>query len=296
MQMLVNNTHVHILIINFGIELKEFNKTILLLLENLPTSNKTSLDKQDWLTFVYKHSGIDNFTGDHRQLLLDNLTYPTYYFKGKHLFYNQTISNNSLEQLIHRLTLVDGQISMLFNPWDGYLSKIPVNKTAFPHRHFKFGIQFLSYWNDHQHEKKQMNLLKQIYLSIYNDSTKYSYINYIDRDEHNWMNVYYNTHQQRLINIKHIYDKKNRFYFEKTIQINQKKKQDTQIEDYGHRIPQDPVGNKRERQQILQGSAVNRQNWKQYSNRKCIGFFSSGFQSISCVLQQKPVGNHRKKS
>ncbi|CAF1206954.1 unnamed protein product [Adineta steineri] len=73
-------------------------------------------------------------------------------------------------------------------------------------------------WNDTQHEEQQMNWLNQVYLSIYNDSTKHSYINYIDRDVPNWMNVYYHTHMQQLINIKHIYDKNNRFYFEKTIE------------------------------------------------------------------------------
>jgi hypothetical protein len=107
---------------------------------------------------------------------------------------------------------------VLFSPWDGYLSTIPVDSTAFPHRHFKFGIQFMIDWDDEQHEKEQMNLLNEIYLSIYNDSTKYSYINYIDRDVNNWMNVYYHTHQQRLINIQQIYDQNKRFYFEKTIQ------------------------------------------------------------------------------
>lgn len=107
---------------------------------------------------------------------------------------------------------------MSFTPWDGYLSTIPVHKTAFPHRHSKFGIQFMIYWNDREDEKKQMNWLKQVYLTIYNDSTKHSYINYIDRDVPNWMDVYYHTNQQRLINIKYIYDKNNRFYFEKTIE------------------------------------------------------------------------------
>jgi hypothetical protein len=32
------------------------------------------------------------------------------------------------------------------------------------------------------------------------------------------MNVYYDTHQQRLNSIKHIYDKNKRFYFERTIE------------------------------------------------------------------------------
>jgi hypothetical protein len=196
-------------------------KTISLLLATLPIPNSINRDKQDWLTFVYKRSWIDDGSGDHRLLLLENLTYPTYYFKAKHLFYNQPISTHSLEQFTDQLALGNGQLSIMeFNPWDGHLSTIPINRTAFPHRNFKFGIQFMVYWNDEQHEQEQMNWLNQVYLSIYNDSTKYSYINYIDRDIPNWMNVYYHVHQQRLINIKNIYDKNNRFYFERTIQSN----------------------------------------------------------------------------
>jgi hypothetical protein len=204
-------------IIYLGIETEEFNKTISLVSATLPTSNKIIIQVRDWLTFVYE-TGIANRSGDNRQLLLDNLTYPTYHFKAKHLFYDQPISDHSLDQFIDRLTLGDGQITMLFSPWDGYIGTIPVDNTAFPHRHYKFGIQFMINWNNRQHKKKQMNLLKQVYSTIYHDSTKHSYINYIDRDVPNWMNVYYHTHQQRLINIKHIYDKNNRFYFEKTIQ------------------------------------------------------------------------------
>ena len=33
--------------------------------------------------------------------------------------------------------------------------------------------------------------LNQVYLSVYNDSAKHSYINYINRDEPNWMDAYY---------------------------------------------------------------------------------------------------------
>ncbi len=45
-----------------------------------------------------------------------------------------------------------------------------------------------------------------------------------------------------------------------------------QVEDYGHWIPQDPAGKKRERRRILQDSPGNRRKWKQYSDRKSIGF------------------------
>jgi hypothetical protein len=46
-----------------------------------------------------------------------------------------------------------------------------------------------------------------------------------------------------------------------------------QVEDYGHWIPQDPAGKKRKRRRILQESPGNRRKWKQYSDRKFVGFF-----------------------
>ena len=216
----VSNAQVDISIDYFGTEFEEFNRTISLLLAALPTPNKTDVRERDWLTYVYERSNADDGTGGLQQLLLENLTYPTYYFKAKHLFYDQPISDHSLDQFFGRLALGDGQIFIEFSPWDGYLSTIPVDQTAFPHRHFKFGIQFMIYWNLGQDEKQQMDRLNEVYLTIYDDSSKHAYINYIDRDVPNWMNAYYHTHQQRLINIQHIYDKDNRFYFERTIESN----------------------------------------------------------------------------
>ena len=57
-----------------------------------------------------------------------------------------------------------------------------------------------------------------VYLTVYNDSAKHSYINYMDRDISNWINAYHHIHQQRLINIKNTYHKNNRFDFERTIE------------------------------------------------------------------------------
>jgi len=46
-----------------------------------------------------------------------------------------------------------------------------------------------------------------------------------------------------------------------------------QVEGYGHWIPQDPAGKKRESHRILQESTGNSLKWKQYSDRKFLGFF-----------------------
>ena len=218
----VDNAHAQITVVNFGTELSSFNKIIASLLATLPTPNQTATEQQDWLSFVYEKSGVGDQSGDLSQLLLYNLTYPLFYFKAKHLFYDQPISDRSLDQLIDSLTLGDGhgQINIEFGPWDGYLSAISANDTAFPYRHYKFGIQFMVHWNDTQSESKQLEWLDQVYSTVYNDSTKHAYINYIDRDVPDWMNVYYDIHQQRLMNIKEIYDSDNRFCFEKTIESN----------------------------------------------------------------------------
>ncbi|CAF0976835.1 unnamed protein product [Adineta steineri] len=215
----VKSATVDILLSYYGVELEEFNRIVSLFLSTLPSPLKINITELDWLSFVYEHSSLSNPSDDIRELLLNNLTYPTYYFKAKHLFYDQPVSDDSLDQLISRLTSTDSSITLQFELWGGYLNTIPVDQTAFLHRHYKFDIQFMVCWDNDQDENEQLNRLNQVYLTVYNDSTKYSYINYIDRDLPNWMNAYYNTHQQRLIHIKHIYDKDNRFDFERTIQL-----------------------------------------------------------------------------
>ncbi len=207
----VRSTHVNIIMTNFGTELEDFNRIVSLFSTTLPPPDENNCLTSDWLSFV---NGNEN----HPQLLLDNLTLPADYFKGKHLFYDRPISDYGLDQFLERLALRDGGFAMEFTPWDGYLSTIPVDKTAFPYRRYKFGIQFMTFSGSQQLELQQLDWLNEVYLAVYNDSTKHSYINYIDRDEPNWMNAYYDTHQQRLMNIKRMYDKNNRFYFERTIQ------------------------------------------------------------------------------
>lgn len=218
MAMRVSNVQVDISIDYFDTNLDDFYQIKSSLLAALPTPNATNERTQDWLSYVYERSSADGGDNDYRQLLLVNLTYPTYYFKAKHLYYDQPISDRSLDHFIDRLAAGNAQIATQFNPWDGHSSTIPVDQTAFPHRHFKFGIHFTGVWDRTQDEKEQLNLLNELYLTVYDDSTKYSYINYIDRDVPNWMDVYYHIHKQRLINIKAIYDKDNRFYFERTIE------------------------------------------------------------------------------
>ena len=219
MLMTVTSSSVEVLISYYGVQVEQFNRTVALFLSNLPTPTEQKIKTQDWLSFVYEHSSLTDPRGDLRELLLDNLTYPTFHFKAKHLFYDQPINNDSLDRLIARLGSTGSSISLQFSVWGGYLPTVSVDQTAFPHRNYRFGIQFIIYWNDDQDENEQINCLNQVYLTIANDSTNYSYINYIDRDLPNWMDAYYSTHQQRLINIKYTYDKDNRFDFERTVQL-----------------------------------------------------------------------------
>ena len=206
----VRSNYVEIVMTNFGTGLEDFNRIVALFSTTLPPPYQKNELTRDWLSFV---NGNEN----HAQLLLENLTLSADYFKGKHLFYDQPISDYSLDRFLERLALRDGGFAMEFTPWDGYLSTIPTDKTAFPYRRYKFGIQFMTFSGSQPLDSQQLHWLNQVYLAVYNDSTKHSYINYIDRDEPNWTNAYYDTHQQRLMDVKRMYDKNNRFYFERTI-------------------------------------------------------------------------------
>ncbi len=71
----------------------------------------------------------------------------------------------------------------------------------------------------------------------------------------------------------------------------------THVEDYGHWIPQDPAGKKRESHRILQESTGNSRKWKQYSNRKFFGFFpvnSNQFHVLSSRNRSEIIGKNPK--
>ncbi|CAF1145427.1 unnamed protein product [Adineta ricciae] len=217
LQMLIVKEQIAISITHYGPEIREFNRTVSLMLATLPTPKTTNTYQQDWLSFVYDLSDIADADHNYRKLLLENATLPTYEFKSKHLYFDKPISDHSIDQLTRHLSLGTGRLHLEFNPWDGYINTIPIDATAFPHRQYKFGIQFTDYWNHTCDEQRQINWLERIYTSVHNDSTKHSYINYIDRDVPNWMDVYYGSHKQRLRKIKQIYDKDNRFHFERSV-------------------------------------------------------------------------------
>ncbi len=71
----------------------------------------------------------------------------------------------------------------------------------------------------------------------------------------------------------------------------------THVEDYGHWIPQGPTGKKRESHRIPQESNGNSRKWKQYSDRKFVGFFpvnSSQFpvllgRNLSKIIGKNPT-------
>jgi len=120
----VRSTFVEIVLTNFGTELEEFDRIVSLFSTTLPPPIEESVLTSDWLSFV---NGNEN----HVQLLLENLTYPADYFKGKHLFYDQPISDYSLDLFLERLALRDGGFAMKFTPWDGYLSTFQLIKQHF---------------------------------------------------------------------------------------------------------------------------------------------------------------------
>jgi hypothetical protein len=73
-------------------------------------------------------------------------------------------------------------------------------------------------------------------------------------------------------------------------------KNNTQIEDFGHRIPQDPAGKTREIHRILQEYTGHRWNMEAvFWAGNCLDFFR-WIPANSYTFQQEPVGNNRKKT
>ena len=148
LEMIVGHSFAEILMIHYGVEVGELSSIMMLFLSTLPTSDKVSIRQRDWLTFIYETSGVDDGSNNHQRLLLENLTFPRYYFKAKHLFYDQPISDDSIDRFVDQLAIGKGKITMQFRLLNGYVSTIPIDRTAFAHRLYNFGIQFMIFWDD----------------------------------------------------------------------------------------------------------------------------------------------------
>ena len=69
-----------------------------------------------------------------------------------------------------------------------------------------------------------------------------------------------------------------------------------QVDDSGHWIPQDPVGNMRKSHRILQENTRNRWNMEAVFRPEIDRTFSGGFQPTSCAFWLETAGNYWKKS
>jgi hypothetical protein len=70
----------------------------------------------------------------------------------------------------------------------------------------------------------------------------------------------------------------------------------TQVEDFDHRISQDPAEKMWESHRILQENTEIPWNTEAVFRPEIVRIFSSGFLSTSCAFRQEPATNHWKKS
>jgi len=189
-------------------------------------------NQMSWIEAVVYIAGYP--TGTSPDVLLQGKPLFRNYFKAKSDFVRQPIPKPALDGLWNRLLETDNFI-MIWNPYGGMMSRIPEDRTPFPHRKGTlYKIQYVATWQDGEaSEAQHMAWIRDLYAYMepyVSQSPREAYVNYRDldlgmnKDGHTsisdasaWGLKYFKNNFKRLVRIKTEFDPENFFRHEQSI-------------------------------------------------------------------------------
>ncbi|XP_010537539.1 PREDICTED: reticuline oxidase-like protein isoform X2 [Tarenaya hassleriana] len=195
---------------------------------------KENCTEMSWIQSVLWWDNHVNATAINPNVLLDRDLDSAGFLKRKSDYVATEISKDGLDWLFKRMIDV-GKVGLVFNPYGGRMSEIPVGQTPFPHRNKLFKIQYSVNWNDPsaESEKDFLAQAKRLYsytTAFVTKNPRNAYLNYRDLDigvnDHGknsfeegevYGRKYFGDNFDRLVKIKTEVDPKNFFRNEQSI-------------------------------------------------------------------------------
>ena len=150
-----------------------------------------------------------------------NLTRST--FKGKSSFANRPLSPTGIATMLGQIEARAGTGSgsgiILLDSYGGAVNRVRKSATAFVHRDALFSMQYLAYWSPSAPAGPNLRWLSSFYAAMRPFVSRFAYQNYIDPDLAGWLQAYYGTNLNRLIQVKRRYDPQNVFHFRQSIPV-----------------------------------------------------------------------------
>jgi len=95
--------------------------------------------------------------------------------------------------------------------WNGAATRVPVNATAFPHRHFSWNLLLWSMWESPSHTEKNISWTRECYEIMRPFLAGGAYGNYVTDEGEAIAREAYGSNYDRLVSLKNIYDPTNFF-------------------------------------------------------------------------------------
>ncbi len=144
---------------------------------------------------------------------------PFPFFKSKSQMLNKSLSHEPINTAIDFFEKLKAEHSKYyaFFELEAMGGKIPDAHTAFfPRRAESWWYEVL-YWDNENLEQTALHKLRTFQCDIAPYVSKHAYANIVDYDIHNYLDVYYGNHVNRLMHIKRTYDPHNLFHWRQSI-------------------------------------------------------------------------------
>lgn len=127
-------------------------------------------------------------------------------FKSKSHFFKRKFTDVEWGAFVDLLEKpIQGLVGLMLDPWQGAISRVPMDATAFAHRDALFSIQYRADWGLEAGKAGSLEALDQLY-TLQSPLSNGAYVNYSDKNLSNWRHAYHGVHLQRLVDVKRRYD------------------------------------------------------------------------------------------
>lgn len=140
-------------------------------------------------------------------------------FKNTSDYVNKELDEEGIKTVVNFLANTPVDSSCLqFDSYGGKITQVPVTDTAFCHRaDTKFCMHYQISWRNPAQDERNMKWVNDFKKAMKPHVSGFTYVNYCDREIHDYARSYYGNNLERLIEIKQKYDPENFFNFAQSI-------------------------------------------------------------------------------
>lgn len=139
-------------------------------------------------------------------------------FKNTSAYAYERLGPEAIDRIVRYLHAAPNDQGLVqLDAYGGAVARVPPHATAFAHRAgVLWNMQFQAYWSDPAEQDDNIRWVEDFRRSLL-PFTRGAYVNYIDRDIHDWPSQYYGDNFTKLTEVKRAWDPRNVFRYPQSI-------------------------------------------------------------------------------